>query len=79
LVGGLVGGTLGTLAAALANRKTSKGFNHSAEGVGRAFKTIGQGLGQAAQGVGEAAKSVSEGVTYAVVGSAQDITEGTQQ
>ncbi|HEY9735975.1 MAG TPA: hypothetical protein V6D06_06820 [Trichocoleus sp.] len=83
LIGGLVGATVGTLIGALANRRTSQGLNHSAEGVGRAFKTIGDGLGQAAHGVGDAVKSVSEGVSYAVVGSTQDaaagIAEGTEQ
>lgn len=79
LVGGLIGATLGTLAAALANKRTSQGVNHAAKGVGQAAKTVGEGVTHAAQGVGQAVKSVTEGVNYAVVGGVADVVKDTAQ
>ena len=79
LVGGLVGATLGTLAGALTGKKATNGFNHAAQGVGQALKTIGGGLSLTARGVGDAVKSVGEGVGQAVVGTTSDVVEGTTE
>ncbi len=68
LMGGLIGATLGILAGALANKRTAKGVNHAAKGVGDGAKTVAEGVNHAAKGVGDAVKSVAEGVNYAVVG-----------
>ena len=72
LVGGLIGATLGTLAGTLANKRTVKGANYAAKGVGDGAKTVAEGINQAAIGVGNAVKSVAEGINYAVVGGLVD-------
>ena len=77
LIGGLVGATLGTLAAALANKRTAQGANHAAKGVGKAVKSVTEGVNHAAKGVGAAVKNVTEGVNYAVVGTVVDALKDT--
>lgn len=77
LIGGLVGATLGTLAAALANKRTAQGANHAAKGVGKAVKSVSEGVNHAAKGVGEAVKNVTEGVNHAVVGTVVDALKNT--
>lgn len=79
LVGGLVGATLGTLASALANKRTAQGANHAAKGVGKAVKSVSEGVNIAAKGVGEAVKTVTEGVNHAVVGSVVDALKDTAE
>ena len=83
LMGGLIGVTLGTLAGALANKRTAKGVNHAVKGVGDGAKTVAEGVNHAAKGVGDAVKSVAQGVSYAVVGgladAVKDIAEGAEQ
>lgn len=79
LVGGLVGATLGTLASALANKRTAQGANHAAKGLGKAVKSVGEGVNHAAKGVGEAVKTVTEGVNHAVVGSVVDALKDTAE
>ena len=76
LVGGLIGASLGSLAAALAGKKTSEGVNHAVKGVGKALNTVSEGLNQTAKGVGEAATSIAEGAKYAVVGGASEAAKG---
>lgn len=82
LLGGLLGATLGTLAAALANKKTAQGANLAAKGVGDAVKSVGEGVNVAAKGVGEAAKTVAEGVNQGlvspVVEALKDTAEGAK-
>ncbi len=73
LLGGLLGATLGTLAAALANKKTAQGANLAAKGVGDAVKSVGEGVNVAAKGVGEAAKTVAEGVNQGLVSPVVDV------
>lgn len=68
LMGGLIGAALGTLAGALANKRTAEGVNHAVKGVGDGAKTVGKGVNQAAKGLGHAVKSVTEGVNHAVIG-----------
>jgi len=72
LMGGLIGVTLGTLAGALANKRTAKGVNHVVKGVGDGVKTVGEG-------VNHAAKSVAEGVNYAVIGAVVDAVKDTAE
>jgi gas vesicle protein len=83
LLGGLLGATLGTLAAALANKKTAQGANLAAKGVGDAVKSVGEGVNVAARGVGDAAKTVAEGVNQGlvspVVDAIKDTTEGAKK
>ena len=79
LVGGLIGATLGTLAGTLANKRTVKGANYAAKGVGDGAKTVAEGINQAANGVGNAVKSVAEAVNYAVVGGFVDAVKNTPE
>ena len=51
LIGGLVGATLGTLAAALANKRTAQAANHATKGVGKAVKSVSEGVNHAAKGI----------------------------
>lgn len=77
LLGGLLGATLGTLAAALANKKTAQGANLAAKGVGDAVKSVGEGVNVAAKGVGEAVKTVAEGVNQGLVSPVVDVFKDT--
>ena len=79
LLGGLLGATLGTLAAALANKKTAQGANLAAKGVGDAVKSVGEGVNVAAKGVGEAAKTVAEGVNQGLVSPVMDVFKDTAE
>ena len=79
LLGGLLGATLGTLAAALANKKTSQGANLAAKGVGDAVKSVGEGVNVATRGVGEAAKTVAEGVKQGLVSPVVDAFKDTAE
>ncbi|MBW4663526.1 MAG: hypothetical protein KME01_04880 [Chroococcus sp. CMT-3BRIN-NPC107] len=77
LLGGLLGATLGTLAAALANKRTAQGANLAAKGVGDAVRSVGEGVNVAAKGVGEAAKTVAEGVNQGLVNPVVDALKDT--
>lgn len=79
LLGGLLGATLGTLAAALANRKTAQGANLAAKGVGDAVKSVGEGVNVAAKGVGDAAKTVAEGFNQGLVSPVVDAIKDTAE
>lgn len=79
LLGGLLGATLGTLAAALSNKKTVQGANLAAKGVGDAVKSVGEGVNVAARGVGEAAKTVAEGVNQGLVSPVVDVIKDTAE
>jgi gas vesicle protein len=79
LLGGLLGATLGTLAAALSNKKTVQGANLAAKGVGDAVKSVGEGVNVAAKGVGEAAKTVAEGVNQGLVNPVVDAIKDTAE
>ena len=79
LLGGLLGATLGTLAAALSNKKTVQGANLAAKGVGDAVKSVGEGVNVAAKGVGEAAKTVAEGVNQGLVSPVVDAIKDTAE
>jgi gas vesicle protein len=79
LLGGILGATLGTLAAALANKKTSQGANLAAKGVGDAVKSVGEGVNVATKGVGEAAKTVAEGVKQGLVNPVVDALKDTAE
>jgi|GEM_PF-3390043 len=79
LLGGLLGATLGTLAAALSNKKTIQGANLAAKGVGDAVKSVGEGVNVAAKGVGEAAKTVAEGVNQGLVNPVVDAIKDTAE
>ena len=79
LLGGLLGATLGTLAAALANKKIVQGANVAAKGVGESVKSVGEGVNVAAKGVGEAAKSVSEGVNQGLISPVVDVIKDTAE
>ena len=79
LLGGLLGATLGTLAAALSNKKTIKGANLAAKGVGDAVKSVGEGVNVAAKGVGDAAKTVVEGVNQGLVSPVVDAFKDTAE
>lgn len=79
LLGGLLGATLGTLTAALANKRTAQGANLAAKGVGDAVKSVGEGVNVAAKGVGEAAKTVAEGVNQGLVSPVVDALKDTAE
>lgn len=79
LLGGLLGATLGTLAAALANKRTAQGANLAAKGVGDAVRSVGEGVNVAAKGVGEAAKTVAEGVNQGLVNPVVDALKDTAE
>jgi gas vesicle protein len=78
-LGGLLGATLGVLAAALAHEGTTQRVNQTVKSVGNAVKGAAEGLNDTVKDVGNAVKSVAEGLNDTVkdVGeAAKRATEG---
>jgi uncharacterized protein (TIGR02271 family) len=72
-IAGLIGATLGTVAGALANKRTAESINRTVKGVGNAVKGAAEGVNHTVKGVGNAVKGTTEGVASGI----NDTLKGT--
>ncbi len=68
-IAGVVGAVVGTVAGALANKRTAQGVNHTFKGVGDAVKGAASGVNRTFKGVGDAIKGVASGFNDNVQGA----------
>jgi gas vesicle protein len=66
MIGALIGGTLGALVTAFANKGTAERLNESIRRVGNTVKNAASGVNDTVRDVGEAVQSVAEGVNDTV-------------
>lgn len=79
-IAGLVGATLGTLAGALATKKTAQSINRAVKGVGDALKGAQSGVNQTVKGTVDALKGTGEGIASGINQTAKgtvDALKGT--
>jgi uncharacterized protein (TIGR02271 family) len=74
-IAGVVGAVVGTVAGALANKRTAQGVNRTFKGVGDAVKGAASGVNRTFKGVGDAIKGVASGFNDNVQGAGDAVKD----
>lgn len=72
-IAGVVGAVVGTVAGALANKRTAQGVNRTFKGIGDAIKGAASGVNRTFKGVGDAVKDTESGVNDTIKGAVDTV------